>query len=122
MRGGVPSPLAFVGKRRTRDDSMSDADYIRCHYSITCFTDDLAVVHCLRALCQNAEHDCLPQIAWGGTKERDWLANGHCIRLRFTDPAFRDQFVRDAKRLLAPGTWKVVGHNDNDPAVRQRRG
>jgi hypothetical protein len=55
---------------------MSDFDYQRCKFSITCQTNDLAVVHCLRAICQFAEKVVMPQIAWGGTKETEWLAAG----------------------------------------------
>ena len=33
---------------------MGDGDYERCKFSVTCHTNDLAVVHCLRALCEYA--------------------------------------------------------------------
>ena len=87
---------------------MADSDYVRCRFSITCHTDDLAVVHCLRALCQYAEHKCPPQIAWGGTKEKDWAAAGDRITLRFTCPSYREEFVRQAERLLPQGSWRKV--------------
>lgn len=49
---------------------MPDEDYPRCHYSISCGTDDLAVLHCLRSLSQYAEGSNIPQsLPWGGTGE-----------------------------------------------------
>jgi hypothetical protein len=66
---------------------MSDEEYQRCHFSITCFTEDPAVVHCLRALCHFAEDGVKPQIAWGGTKIPEWLAAGKRITLRFSSPS-----------------------------------
>ena len=99
---------------------MADADYARCKYSITCSTDDLAVVHCLRALCEFAIKDIKPQIGWGGTKAKEWSAAGNRITLRFTTPESRDDFVREARRLLPQGSWSEVRRSDNDPARRQR--
>jgi len=100
---------------------MPDADYQRCKYSITCTTDDLAVVHCLRALCEFAITDVKPQIGWGGTKASEWRAAGNQITLRFTTPESRDNFFEQAKRLLPDVLWSEVSRNDNDPARRQRR-
>ena len=94
--------------------------YERCHYSITCRTDDLAVVHCLRALCQHNVKNCPPQIAWGGTSEKNWRASKNCITLRFTAPKQREVFVRDAKRLLPQCSWHEVSRSESDPAERQR--
>ncbi|MCI0629397.1 MAG: hypothetical protein L0Y44_01935 [Phycisphaerales bacterium] len=66
---------------------MADEDYEAFHYSITCETDDLAVVHCLRALCEFAERgQPYPQIGWGGTGEGEWRRNDNQITLRFTEP------------------------------------
>jgi hypothetical protein len=99
---------------------MSDFDYQRCKFSITCQTDDLAVVHCLRALCEHAEKDGKPQIGWGGTKRSEWLAAEKKITLRFTHPDFREAFVRESHRLLPAGSWSEVSRSDSDPATRQR--
>jgi len=98
-----------------------DADYARCRFSITCHSDDLAVVHCLRALCEFAERSVLGQIAWGGTGAEAWRAHGNRITPRFSDPAFRDAFVTAATDVLQPGLWAEVQRSDNDPAKRQRR-
>lgn len=99
---------------------MSDFDYQRCKFSITCQTGDLAVVHCLRALCEFAEKDGKPQIGWGGTKASEWLSAGNRITLRFTHPEYRESFVKEAKRLLPSESWTEVSRNDSDPAKRQR--
>lgn len=98
-----------------------ESDYLRCCFSVTCYTDDLAVVHCLRALCQYAEKECRPQIAWGGTTEKAWRRDGRRITLRFTEPLFRDKFLQEAMRLLPEGSWQETGRSDNDPATRQRK-
>lgn len=97
---------------------MTD-DYARCKFSITCLTDDLAVLHCLRALCQHNVEGVLPQIAWGGTTEKNWRESDNCITLRFTSPKQREAFVSDANRLLG-GHWTGVDRSDDDPATRQR--
>jgi len=91
----------------------------RYHYSITCKTDDAAVLHCLRALCQYSERHEYPQIGWGGTKENVWEANNGTFVLRFTAPAYRDQFIIEANRLLK-GHWEQIETNDNDPAEPRR--
>lgn len=96
------------------------SEYDRCHYSITCQTDDLAVVHCLRGLSQHNVKTRHRQIAWGGTAEKDWQASGNCITLRFTAPEQREAFVCDATRLLLQGSWQEVARSDSDPARRQR--
>lgn len=42
------------------------SNHEKYHYSATCKTDDPAVLHCLRALCQYSEKGEYPQIGWGG--------------------------------------------------------
>jgi|RhiMetdeSRZDD1v2_1073273.scaffolds.fasta_scaffold2642539_2 hypothetical protein len=98
-----------------------DDQFQRCCFSITCKTDDLAVVHCLRGLCQHNVKDWMKQVAWGGTKEPEWRRAGNQITLRFTSPEQRESFVGDATRLLRTGSWHEVKRSDNDPAHRQRR-
>src|SRR4051812_30437075 len=98
---------------------MAMDDYSRCRFSITCHTDDLAVVHCLRALCQHSVSGVKPQIAWGGTSEKNWCDSNHCLTLRFTSTAQRDTFVQEANRLLG-GRWSERRRSDTDPATRQR--
>jgi hypothetical protein len=99
---------------------VADEDYELCRYSITCSTDDLAIVHCLRALCEFAITDVRPQIGWGGTKATEWRAAGNQITLRFTTHESRERFVQEARRLLPAGSWAEVSRSDNDPAKRQR--
>jgi hypothetical protein len=95
------------------------SDHMRFKFSITCQTDDIAVLHCLRSLCQFSECSKKKQIGWGGTGEADWRANSGRFTLRFTDPQYRQRFIDEANRLLA-GHWSIVKTNDNDPATPWR--
>ncbi len=95
------------------------SNHEKYHYSVTCKTDDPAVLHCLRALCQYSEKEEYPQIGWGGTKRNEWEANNGLFTLRFTSPEYRQNYISEANRLLS-GHWKVIGENDNDPAEPQR--
>src|SRR5689334_25449601 len=100
---------------------MPDEDYERCHYSVSCETHDLAVLHCLRSLSQFAEGSTIPKsIPWGGTKEAAWKKNDYVVTFRFTSPDFRDDFLKEATRLLPKELWTKVGASDNDPASRRR--
>jgi hypothetical protein len=100
---------------------MPDEDYERCHFSVTCETHDLAVLHCLRSLAQYAEGSRIPKsIPWGGTKEVDWRRNADTATFRFTSPKYREVFLEEAGRLLPAGTWRSVRQSDTDPATRQR--
>ncbi len=100
---------------------MPDADYERCHFSVSCETHDLAVLHCLRSLSQFAEGSNIPKsIPWGGTKEAAWHKNNDVATFRFTSPDYRQTFIDEASRLLPTGSWKQVGSSDNDPATRRR--
>ena len=98
---------------------MSSDDYDRYKYSVTCHTEDAAVLHCLRSLCQYAEQSSKPQIGWGGTGEKDWRANDGTFKLRFSSPDYRQRFIDEANRLLA-GHWSVLSTSDKDPASPQR--
>ncbi|SEP39594.1 hypothetical protein [Nitrosovibrio sp. Nv6] len=89
------------------------------HFSATLQTDDVAVLHCLRALCQYWAGGPYPQIGWGGTNQDDWKSHGGEFVVRFTTAARRASFFADAKRLLA-AHWSEVSRNDNDPATPQR--
>jgi hypothetical protein len=90
------------------------------HYSVTCHTDDQAVLFCLRALCQFAEQAPMAQIGWGGTKTTAWKKNSHQFTVRFTAPQYRNVFIAEAERLLS-GRWSVVSYSDSDPASPQRK-
>lgn len=100
---------------------MPDEDYERCHYSVSCSTDDLAVLHCLRTLSQFAEGSKIPKsIPWGGTKEAAWRRNANVVTFRFTSPDYRMTFLDEAARLLPVGSWAKTGQSDADPAQRRR--
>jgi hypothetical protein len=100
---------------------MPDEDYERCHFSVSCETEDLAVLHCLRSLSQFAEGSKIPKgIPWGGTKEAAWRKNGHVATFRFTSADYRTTFLDEASRLLPGHLWRSVGQSDSDPASRRR--
>ncbi|MFH0847789.1 MAG: hypothetical protein V1894_07045 [Chloroflexota bacterium] len=95
------------------------SDHAHFKYSVTVRTNDVAVLHCLRALCQYAQREGSRQIGWGGTKEKDWQNNQRSVTFRFTNPAYRQDFLKEANRLLA-GLWTKISSSDNDPATPQR--
>ncbi len=94
-------------------------DHERYRFSVTCQTDDLAVLHCLRALCQHVEKFRKPQIGWGGTSEASWRGSSGEFTLRFTSAEYRSKFLSEGERLLK-GHWRKLRENDNDPASPQR--
>ncbi len=94
-------------------------DYERYHFSATCKTSDFAVLHCLRSLCQWAEEYRKPQMGWGGTTKTKWEKSNGQLTLRFTDLAFRQNFLDKAHELLG-GRWTLVMTDNDDPAERQR--
>ena len=98
---------------------MGADKYSRFHFSVTCMTEDAAVLHCLRGLAHWAEDVPPQQIAWGGTKTSEWLAAGHNVTFRFTTAANRRRFTNKATELLSGG-WTEVSTSDSDPAERQR--
>jgi hypothetical protein len=99
--------------------TSASPNHQKYHYSITCRTTDLAVLHCLRAIAQHVEKDPYAQIGWGGTTEKSWKRAKNHFTVRFTDPAYRIAFINEASRLLG-GLWTLISTDDNDPASRQR--
>jgi hypothetical protein len=100
---------------------MADEDYERCHFSVSCETHDLGVLHCLRSLSQHAEGSNIPKsIPWGGTKEKAWRSNEYVVTFRFTSPEYREIFLAEVRRLLPDELWREVGRSDADPATRRR--
>jgi hypothetical protein len=99
--------------------SLVDLDHSQFHFSVTCQTADVAVLHCLRALCQWAEKHSKPQIGWGGTTGSSWKRSAGKLTLRFTKAEYRQNFIDKANELLS-NRWKVISIDDNDPAKRQR--
>jgi hypothetical protein len=97
-----------------------DSDYTRYHFSATFRTEDEAVLHCLRALCQWAQRDeSSPNIGWGGTGNKQWQLENRQATVRFTSIERRQAWINKATELLA-GKWTLVKTNDHDPASRQR--
>jgi hypothetical protein len=98
------------------DATVSHGDY---HYSVTVETQDPAVLHCLRALSQFAQRTGNKRIPWGGTKEADWRATGHCVTFHFSAAIYRTRFCEEIARLLPAGSCSVVSQNDAHPATPQ---
>ena len=80
-----------------------------CKYSITCHTNDLAVFHCLRALCDYAE----PSVQSSPQKshETQWRNSGNRITLWFAHSSCLDKFETAAQRILPNDLWSVVEKN-----------
>lgn len=85
-------------------------------YSITIYTDDLAVVYCLRTLSQYSQKTGNNRVTSGNTKKSDWDSNNHRVTLRFSNPEYREGFVSEIKRLLPKDLWAEDSRSDNDPA------
>lgn len=88
-------------------------------FSVTIHTDDLALLNCLRALSQHCQETGNVRIGWGGTKEKNWAANGHKATFRFTAPFKRESFLSEAARLFPKNLWEKVAESDDDPATPQ---
>ncbi len=69
-------------------------------YSITIYTEDLAVVNCLRALSKFSQKTGNNNIPWGGTKDKDWRQNDNRVTFYFSSPEYRDGFTCEINRLL----------------------
>lgn len=92
------------------------ANHSEYRFSITIHSDDLAVVHCLRALSQFSQRTDNNRIPWGNTKESDWQANNHKVTFRFTSPEYRKVFASEISRLILINTWTEISRSDDDPA------
>jgi hypothetical protein len=89
-------------------------------FSVTIFTDDLAVVNCLRALSKFSQKTGNNNIPWGGTKDKDWNRNHHMVTFHFSNPDYREGFLMELERLLPRQLWREIGRSDNDPAIPVR--
>jgi hypothetical protein len=88
-------------------------------FSITIQSSDLAVVYCLRALSAFSQKRGNKRIPWGGTKDAQWIRDGHRITLRFSSAEFRDDFISQLQRLLPLNLWSFFSQSDEDPAKPQ---
>jgi len=89
------------------------------HFSITVYTDDLAILYCLRALADYSQKTGNTRITWGGTKKEDWERDGRSVTFRFSKPAYRAKFVNEADRVLPTSSWRKIKESDKDPATPQ---
>lgn len=85
-------------------------------YRITIHSDDISVVNSLRALSKYSQKAGNNNIPWGGTKDKDWEKDRHEVTFHFSDPAYREGFVSELRRLLSHELWREVRRNDNHPA------
>jgi hypothetical protein len=99
---------------------VSDAEYRNTRFSVTVETRDAAVLHVLRALSQYCYGGKYKQIAWGGTGEKQWLADNHEVTFRFQSDSERRRFVAERQRLLDSSLWRVIATDDNNEATKQR--
>lgn len=95
--------------------------HLEYHFSITVETYNEAVLHCLRSLAQYAQAEGRKMISWSGTKRKDWLKNGFCVKFHFSSPQFRDRFCAEAEKLLPRDLWAEKGRSDTDPAPEQEK-
>jgi hypothetical protein len=84
-------------------------------FSVTIHTEDLAAVNCLRALSQYSQRTGNNRIPWGGTKDRDWKRDGQTVTFRFSQPLYREGFIKEIERLLPRTLWVERRRSDNDP-------
>src|SRR6266404_1320779 len=84
-------------------------------YSATIRSDDLWIVAALRGIAWQSQRDVNKQIPWGNTKKCDWERDGHQVTFHFTDPEYREDFLREGRRLLPPN-WAVLRQSENDRA------
>jgi hypothetical protein len=89
------------------------------HYSVTIHTDDLALLDCLRALSQHAQSSGNARIPWGGTKREDWQRRSHHATFHFSSTSYREEFLRQSRRLLPQDLWRLTAQRDDDPAKPQ---
>ncbi len=85
-------------------------------FSLTVRTDDLALVHCLRALCHYCEASSHKAAGTAGAKQSDWDDGGHRVVFRFSTHGCRTMFHEQLERLFPRDLWKIVAQNDHDPA------
>jgi hypothetical protein len=85
-------------------------------FSVTIETADRALVYCLRSLAKFSQATGNNQVPWGGTTDKDWRTAGNCVTFRFDSPAYRENFIAEARRLLPNGLWSIVSESDDDPA------
>lgn len=88
-------------------------------YSITIKTDDLAVLHCMRALSAYAQLMGNTRIPWGGTKKEDWERDDNHITFHFSKSEYRESFIEEISRLLPKGSWEKISQSNDDPAKPQ---
>ena len=93
---------------------MSHHPHEEFRFSVTLHTDDLALLHCLRALCHYCESSAHKATGTAGAKQSDWDEHGHRVVLRFSTHGCRTMFVDQVERLVSRDLWKLVAQSDHD--------
>ena len=86
------------------------------HHSITCESDDLPVIYCLRGIAEFAEKRAPTHVAWGNTGDDYWEEDGNRVTFHFSDSEYR-QIFRDVANDILRERWKEVAAHDEDPAL-----
>lgn len=89
-------------------------------YSVTIYSNDLAIINCLRSLAQYSQKTGNNRIPWGGTKDSDWKRSQKEVTFRFTEEKYRIVFLDETKRLLPNDLFKIVSQDNNNPAKPQK--
>jgi len=93
-------------------------------FSIVCKVTDkeneLAVLGCLRALCNWANSGRYRQIGWGGSTEKNFARNGYIV-LRFRNDQQRMNFKQKANELLGKRRWSGSDERNDDPAIPRQK-
>lgn len=108
--------------RHDRARSLQSAPAMGQHadykYSVTIQSDDTPLVAALRGLAWYSQRTGNKQIAWGGTKARDWEKSGHRVTFHFSSEIYRTEFLENAARLF-PSGWREINQSNSDPAIPQ---
>jgi hypothetical protein len=98
--------------------SQPKGEHWRYKYSITIHSDDYPLVAAIRGLAWFSQQDGNKQIAWGGTKKKDWEMGHHKVTFHFDHAEYRDNFLRETNRLFLSG-WEKTDQSDTNPAIPQ---
>ncbi len=95
------------------------SNHEKYHYSIKVKTSDLVILHCLRSIADYSQKTGIKRIAWGGTGEDDWINSDNCVTFHFSEPEYREDFVKESNRVLPKNSFQIMQKKDNEPATPQ---
>lgn len=91
--------------------SVSYNDY---KYKVKIHTKDIVVLHAIRGIAFYAQRKGNKYTSWGGARQEDWEYNNRCATFQFTDPLYRKDFLKEARRILPKGSWEEVKSWEED--------